>query len=344
MKLNLLAITLLSLICINMATTLFKEKKVLKKVKKSSKTKGSYGSGTWKDGYDCPDLKIAVGDGEYKTEGRAKFFATKLESPVDVNEQLGWVFEFSSGPGNTLKKILTQVGTSNKWYIPFRWISSTPKYTNPVGYKYIEFWVTPDEKTTSYRFRINLPWAYVGWYINDTEGNKICSLLNSERTKHQNILNEAKSSAIMNANTYITSKPLYEAAMSSGSNLEKAKKDLLSKKTTLEGIVKTLTEERNQLKAKIDELTRQVQAQQAKVNTYQTQLATFNGQVHENNETLKTIGSSTTSTESLINTIKSKIEAAVTSVKTHLESLKKLCSNRLPQISSSLPENIDQWI
>ena len=73
-------------------------------------------------------------------------------------------------------------------------MSSNFKYTNPDGYKYIEGWITADNHKV-FIFRINLPWTLVTWYINDVEVNKICSLINSAKTKHQNLINEEKSLA-----------------------------------------------------------------------------------------------------------------------------------------------------
>ena len=332
MKLSIIAITLLFLICLSTATSFMKRKKV-KKSQTATETGADYGSGTWAGGYVCPELRVAEGNAEYKVEGRGTFLATRLESPVTDQEKLGWVFTMEGNLGTTLLKIFTRVGTTNQYYLPFRLISSAAKYTNPVGYKFIEFWVTSDEKKL-YRFRVNLPWAYVGWFINDEEGNKICTLINDARTKKQSTVNSAKVVATSASSEFITNKTLLNAASATGASLEKTKTELTAKVATLNAQITSTKAQKDAEEIVYNGLNSQSIAQTAKVNELSATLFSINDQIKAINETLKTLGSSTTSNAGATAALKTKVDTALASLKSDLTVLSGLAPTKAADIAS----------
>lgn len=76
----------------------------------------------------------------------------------------------TSGPGENLKKIMIQDGSTNRWFFPFRYISQNFGYNNPTGFTFLEGQLTNDAKET-FRLKISLPWkSCFDWYITDEQG------------------------------------------------------------------------------------------------------------------------------------------------------------------------------
>jgi len=212
-------------------------------------------------------------------------------------------------------------------------LSSQFKYTNPKGYKYIEGSVTTDDRKL-YKFKINLPWAYVGWYIDDKEGNKVCSLINDQRTKHSNIVSEAKQIATTASNAYIVKKPVLTATQSKGNELATAKTNLEAQVKTLETSISAFKvsiekEEKgyNELKAKATEA-------QAKANTLNSQLSAINAQISEINQALDLLKSSTTVTAEQATALKSLVDKADSACKSQLATLQSFAPNRATEIKA----------
>lgn len=113
-------------------------------------------------------------------------------------------------PGETLKKVFIRDGTSNNYFIPFRYISENFGYTNPYyGFKYLEAKLTNDAKET-YKFKVHLPWkSLTDWYIDDKEANTISSKLNTCRFEEQEKIKIIKKNATDAASKYITNEPFY---------------------------------------------------------------------------------------------------------------------------------------
>jgi hypothetical protein len=330
MKLQVITITLISLICLSMATSISKIKK-----EKSTVTKGDYGSGTWDTGYDCPEVWIAKENGAYVLEGKMKFFAKKLENAVTEEEKIGWNFEFSALPGANLSQVLTRVSNSMKYYLPYRSMSSTLHYTNPIGYKYVEVWITTDTKI-QYRLKINLPYKYIGWYISDSESLKICSLVNSSRVKHQNMVNEAKVSATESSAKYITNKALFDAASAQGSNLDSTKKLLQGQITSANDQITAIKASRATEEKIFTDLNAQALTQTAKVNEFSATMLALNNQITSINLTLNTLGASTTATADITAKLNASVNDSLALLKTNVALLKVQAINRAAECDAAL--------
>jgi hypothetical protein len=257
------------------------EKSAAKKAKTGAKTKDD-GSGTWADGYNCPGFLVVTGSTAFNDDqrkGKGKFFAAKLETPVTAEEKLGWTFDMTAqAPSDPLTKIMVKIGTTNNYYIPFRWLSSDFSYTNPSGYKYLEGWVTNDSKEV-FHLRVLLPYKTISWYINDDEGKKIAGLLNTKRNEHKNIVDAKKSGANTAANAYISNKPLFDASSGSATAL-KAEQDKQKAQVvtlTTDQATKQATYDTNQ--AKITDLESQLQTLKAAQNDLNASITSISNQI-----------------------------------------------------------------
>lgn len=217
------------------------------------------GSGSWREGYLCPRIKLNYNNNLNIEAREVRFEATQLESSIGKTNVIGWEFSTSKNVGENLKRFVTQNG--GKWIIPFRFISGKFVYTNPWGdNKTISGWLKNDDGETA-QITIDLPYKLFGYYINDEEGEKIAGLLTRLGTEHQTIVRTNKSGANSAASEYKAAKPLENAANGDASKLaaeianqEKKLTDLQNsyqaKKTNLENAQKEVVTLRNQLAEK----------------------------------------------------------------------------------------------
>lgn len=126
---------------------------------------------------------------------------------------IGWIFKTPDEPQGELRKIMFP-SVDDKWYIPFRTISSDVIYSNPWGKaKFLEFWITDDESKV-HRLKIILPYSNQKYYINNEEANRIKGFVNKMRTETQNKIDEYKKSASVEAGNYIINKSIADSATS----------------------------------------------------------------------------------------------------------------------------------
>ena len=297
-----------------------------KSERKKSKTKTKDGSGDWAGGYNCPSLEIGIGNGAFVAAGVAQFVAPTIDSPITNGQKHGLAFTFTEGPNSDLKKILVQ--DNKQWYLPYRFISGAPTYTNPNGNKFIKFSVTNDAKQ-NFSFKIVLPWKLLGWYISDDEGIKIINSINNKRSIHQSIVSSAKVSANVAASTYMTNKPLLVAATSDKAALDKAKADA---QTRLNELEKAIT-----INAKVskDDLLALIKInsdrldQENILNTLNQKENSLYTQKSALEAVIKDLGTSSTATGEQ----KTQLDAKVTLSKTELDAvLNKLKSEAPPRV------------
>jgi len=162
------------------------------------------GGGNWNDGYLCPKIFI-----NNKDQGEAKIFAKEITQPNGENTY-GMTFAFSQAPkDDMIKKVGLDLG-SNKFRIAYRKMLNNFKYVNPWGNKYIEGTVQ-DEAGVQYPFKILLPYKTFGWYINDTEGNKIAASMNSHSTLRTSSVVSSKYTLRTNYQSYFDAKKSFDA-------------------------------------------------------------------------------------------------------------------------------------
>ena len=251
------------------------------------------------------------------------FFPAKLENPSLNEDKLGFCFEFSADPKVNLLDILTRVQKTTKYCIPFRWISTDCKYINPIGYKYLEFFVTNDQKTV-YKFHLDLPWKRFGYFINDNEGNKICSLINSQRTLHKNIVNNAKTTMISQVSVYTTNQKLVDAATATGASLEKVKTDLHAEVVKLQEENTKLKNEREKEQKILDKVESEYQTKTLQLNQISTNMAALSSQIKESEGALHLIGTNTVATANSTEELRKKIDTALSTLDTGLGKLSVL--------------------
>ena len=254
------ALILFTIICMSYTLKINRVEKANRKLK--SNTKADDGDGSWNGGYRVPGLLVVTGTAGFNNDnrlGKGRFFAPKLENPVTAEENLGWVFDMSTqAPTGDLLKVMVRIGTTNNWYIPFRWLNSDFGFTNPTGYKYLDGWISNDEKAL-FHLRVLLPYAYIGWVINDDEGKKIAGLLNTRRSQHKAIVEAKKTGANTAASTYLANKPLFDSASGDASKL-KAEKDKQA------ALVVSLTADQKTKQTQFDTNEAAINAIQAKQN------------------------------------------------------------------------------
>ncbi len=314
MKLTIIAFGLITLIYMHSVTSIMKVNKKVKKTKKSTSkaeasTKGDYGSGSWDGGYDCPDIKVALGKGGLQTLGRGRFWAPKLQNPVTQSERLGWTFKMDSPPKGDLMRLMVKGESANYWFLPFRKISSTATYVNPSGYKYIQIWITDDDKK-NYRFRVNLPWAYLGWYINDTEGRKICNFLNTQRTQAVSEVSKLKADINTAANEYMTNFDLYQNASKSGSNIANQEKAMKDKLETLKKALDNTQVQFDNAKKSADTLQSSATASKLELDKIDSAITAAVNERAVKQETLKALQGKDSKSAEAISKLKTDVDKA----------------------------------
>ena len=222
-------------------------------ISRVTKKKKGNGSGSWDTFFDCQGgILIARGNETYKNEATGKFYAKEVVLPTTEPNKSGFCFDMDKTPGPTLQIVMDKV-TDKKWCFTYRRMSTISwTYDNPsMGFKYLLGWMTTDAGV-SYKIRINLPYAYTTWYINDQEGEKIAHYLNVWKAYAHVAMINAKKEASKCGNAYITNVKLLEAAKGSADSLNAEKLKIQNELASFE---KRMADEKAKLQTKEDEIS-----------------------------------------------------------------------------------------
>jgi hypothetical protein len=299
---------------------------------RKSKTKEDWGSGSWDQGFNVPGILIAKGTGALVQEGKGTFYAPKLFTPVTNAEKLGWTFTMTGTLGANLKQVMIADGA--QYYIPYRFISSAVKYTNPDGYKFISFSVTNDNKD-SFNIKVNLPYKMLGWYITDEEGTKIINQLGARKNEHQGNIHSVKSKATTASSDYMINKPLLDAANATGSNLDAAKKDAEAKLVAILASIKETMASKATVETAMAALNEKRLNQENIANTNNQKAMIMNSSKSAINESLKSLGGSATEQEAGRIRLEGIVAVAMTDLDAALNKLKEEAVTRDTQIDAA---------
>lgn len=168
---------------------------------------------------------------------------------------------------------------------------------------------------------------------------KICGLLNSHQTARKNAVKNAKTSAFTDASAYITNKPLYDAASSSGSDLAAAKKKLEDSIVTLNATAIADTASKDKLQKEYDDLVTQATAKENKANELTNTLTALATEYNEIEATLKTLGTDTKSNTGLVDTLTVKVNNALGTFNNEMAALKAEAPQRPTEIKGAEDSN-----
>jgi len=275
MKCYILAILLLSLVCIDAAKNSLKDKdtRVKKSKSKKVKVKGN-GSGSWDTGYNC-EGGITVGG---VREGEGTFYAKNMENPTSDADKQGMCFKMPEAPTGTLRNLMIQVGSTNNWCLPCRYMITEMTYFNPfVTFKYLFADFQSDNMSEAKEVRILLPYAYTSWYIDNEEMTKISGFMNKCKQVNQDAIKDEKSQILEAASKYIGNQPLYEASLKTGFNLKAEKQKLEDELSTLEATATTNESDLASATLASDAAAHNTQVQQDKVNKLQQEISNLQG-------------------------------------------------------------------
>jgi len=239
----------------------------------------------------------------------------------------------AQAPSDPLTKIMVRIGSTNNYYIPFRWLSSDFSYTNPIGYKYLDGWVTNDNKEV-FHLRLLLPYASILWYINDDEGKKLATLLNNKRTEHKGIVDSQKSAATTAANSYLSNKPLYDGASGDATKLKAEKEKQLALVTSLTNEQKTKQSTYDTNQSTITNLESQLQSLRTAQNDLGSSITSISNQIDTINQNLKTMDGGA-SASALASTYLNNLNKAKTDLGTAVTALKNEAPIRGTEIDAA---------
>jgi len=314
------------------------EKKVKSKATTKASTKNS-GDGSWSSGFNCPEIKVGAGSAEQKVEASGKFYAERVISPITAEEKLGWVWELKAKAAGNLAKICVAFGSGNSCYIPYRWVTSDFSYTNPSGdYKYLQGWITNDSNE-SYHLRINLPYSTLSYYISDDEGRRIANGIATNRTSNQGTILTKKTSATTNASNYATKKPLYDASIASGSNIDAAKQAANTKLTALGESIKTQQALQQTALTEYNTLNSSAQESANKLKTITSTLNSLASQLEANQKTLQSLGTSTTANDDQLLVLKTQVDNSLSAFNNEVDVLKADVPQHSTDINSAVTAN-----
>ena len=295
MKITIKALIFFAIISISFSLKIERvEKSKRKKNAVKSKTKADDGEGSWDQGFRVPGFLVVSGNEGFNEEeknrkGKGRFYPAKLETPTTAEERLGWVYDMTTmAPTGSLAKIMVRIQQSNLYYIPFRWINSDVTYTNPSGYKYFEFWVMNDARE-SFHVRVLLPWKATGWIINDDQGKKIATLLSTKKSQSRAIVDSKKTNANTAANSYLTNKPLYDAAMGDAAKLKAERDKQINQLATITADQKAKQKSFDDNQAAINNLESQIKPLKDAQNSLNTDLSSLTNQINQINASLATL-------------------------------------------------------
>ena len=231
------------------------------------------GNGTWDAGYLCPNVFISEGKGAAKDQGAAKIMAPQIVDPKDDNNKLGLNFIFTNAPAadSFIVKIGTKVNDKT-YYIPYRFFQSDMAFNNPVRESKTLISSFVADNKNRYTIKINLPYKTFGWYIDDTESNKMRTIVNESAILARGNVSLNKSVISTNAQIYLQKKALLDAAT-------KDKASLDAKIAAQKADAKRIQTELETLKAQIKDAKQSVFAKQKEVQAATAALNAANAKV-----------------------------------------------------------------
>jgi len=180
------------------------------------------GKGTWEAGYVCPKIFLTEGNGNSVDQGEATIMAPTLVEPNTPETKLGLNLKFKNAPAadSLIVKIGTKV-SEKVYYIPFRFMSSDMAFNNPVRDNKTLIGTFVADNFKSYTIKILLPYATLGWYINDDQSNKMRVQINTRAIEAKGNVSSNKSVIANYSEVYLQKKALLASASGSQADLEK---------------------------------------------------------------------------------------------------------------------------
>lgn len=290
-----------------------RKKKELKQETSKSMTSDD-GSGSWKEGFKCPKVTLTYAG---KTDTMTyQVFKAPLLASTSGDAKLGWVWETDKVTGG-FDRVMVK-GSDGKFFFPFRIMKGDATYVNPVGdYKTITMVLINDDNV-AYTLKVFLPYATIGRYINDEEGNKITSLLNSNSNKAASTVRGRKTIIQNAASQFETFSQIIAGAQQS---IDQQKATLQSNITAAEVKVKednsTLTADNTNLanlQQKVADLQAKIQGTQSSLDNSNTQIKNFKAQ-------LETLNSGNTDAQKILQKNKDDQAAAKKRIEEGIASL-----------------------
>lgn len=329
-----LAIALIFLVGFASCAKFTRTEKKVKKAKVATATKD--GGGSWALGFDCPEIRCALGNGSLNTDSKGTFYPTTMENPTNSNDKIGMKWKLSSA--GAIMKALTFTN-GGYYYLPYRLLSSSFTYTNPWGgNKYIQGWITSDDGK-AYQCRFVLPYATFTYYINDDEGNKIVNLLGKHRTRCQDEVTSTKSAATNAASEYITNKPICDAASASEAEYTKTIADTQKRLDEIKAQIKTLQTQLEAAEAASVKATTDAKAKEGEINTLTNQINNQSNQIQSNETTLKELEGKTTASADEIAKLKSACDNSMNLFNSEVEILRGEAPQRKNELDAVVAAN-----
>ena len=80
-----------------------------------------------------------------------------------------------------------------KIVIPWRYFKGKPYYQNPLGSAKLITANIVDDKGKEYNIKFTLPYKLMGWYISNSQSEKICEICEEMSKKQNHLINKYKS-------------------------------------------------------------------------------------------------------------------------------------------------------
>ena len=257
---NICILLLITLLSISFTTSIKRtENKIESQV--SPKKIVSPDGGTLDTGFTC-EKGIHVNG---KIVGMGTFYPKRIEHPSTDCDKLGVVFKLTKEPNATGKMVFIKcLNTPDQFYIPFKNINSKAIYTNPFGSnKFIEFKVTTDGGH-SFSLKVYLPYKFIGYYVSDEQGNKICALLNTRSADTQAKITNAKNTASKHASEFCANDKLLKSISGGAADRSKYKAKVSADIGKLDKSIKTKQVELLKYDSEISKIQAQLIAVQLK--------------------------------------------------------------------------------
>jgi chromosome segregation ATPase len=238
-----------------------------------------------------------------------------------------------STPTGTLNQVM--VKGDKTYYFPYRLITSRLSYVNPFGdNKYISFFMTEDNGK-GYQIRVKLPYKYLGWHINDEEGNKIASLVNDLSTDIRGKVVLVKQSVQQASSQYMTNKPVLDSASKDNSTLQKQAADLKTSQDELLKKIKELKDKVQQENKAMASLKSQANDQNVLLSKLEADLSVLSKTKDELTLKHETYKGKSSLSETEVKDLKGKVDVSLSNWKQELDKLNKLAPERKIELDSS---------
>jgi len=212
--------------------------------------KMTFNGGDWDNGFKCPKFLLVSGSKNHVDQGGVLIRPKELMENTG-DDKKGFVIEFENLPvtSSLIYKIGTQINSSKKFYIPWRYFKPDMSYNNPYfNNKTIKGTLYTDDKNT-YSYIIKLPYKLLGYYISDGQGEKIKDKMYKLSYDVQNNIKKAKANLSKYSNEFFRAKEDIKEIEKSNKDLNKLKENLKQNEDNLQKECDKNTE----LKKKVDE-------------------------------------------------------------------------------------------